>query len=156
MCRALPKRFVMHLPESLAHLGEVRYARLHPLPMTQLCPTRDLPSAPFFSTPRKHPHSPHSFTLLPSSSCCPSIFHPCSSFQGFTCLMQISTRTCDWLVDTLALRSHIGPALAPILADPAKVKVLHGADMDVLWLQVGPALISFAFENYKEGEHTNK
>jgi exosome complex exonuclease RRP6 len=59
------------------------------------------------------------------------------SFQGFTCLIQISTRSEDWLVDALALRSRIGPALAPLLADPTVVKVLHGADHDVTWLQVG-------------------
>lgn len=34
--------------------------------------------------------------------------HAFRSFQGFTCLMQLSTRTVDYIVDTLALRSHIG------------------------------------------------
>ena len=29
-----------------------------------------------------------------------------------------------------------GPALAPIFADPGVVKVLHGSDSDVVWLQV--------------------
>jgi hypothetical protein len=52
--------------------------------------------------------------------------HPCCtprSFQGFTCLMQLSSRTKDWVVDCLALRNHLGPALAPIFADPSVVKV---------------------------------
>jgi hypothetical protein len=40
-------------------------------------------------------------------------------------------------VDVLALREEVGPALAPLLADPGVVKVLHGADHDVVWLQVG-------------------
>ena len=39
-------------------------------------------------------------------------------------------------MDALALRSHLGSALGPTLSDPAKVKVLHGADRDVEWLQV--------------------
>lgn len=59
------------------------------------------------------------------------------SFQGFTCLLQLSTRRADWLVDALALRRLIGPALAPVFTDPGVVKVLHGADKDILWLQVG-------------------
>jgi len=38
--------------------------------------------------------------------------------QGFCCLMQLSTRAEDFVVDALALRSHIGPVLGPIFADP--------------------------------------
>jgi exosome complex exonuclease RRP6 len=59
----------------------------------------------------------------------------CRSFQGFTCLMQISTRSRDFIVDTLALRAHIGSQLARAFADASKLKVLHGADSDILWLQ---------------------
>jgi hypothetical protein len=36
---------------------------------------------------------------------------------------------------TLLLCCGAGPALAPLVADPAVVKVLHGADSDVVWLQ---------------------
>ncbi|GIL97902.1 hypothetical protein Vretimale_3481 [Volvox reticuliferus] len=61
--------------------------------------------------------------------------HTHRSFQGFTCLMQISTRKSDYVVDTLALRNLLGPALARIFSDPRIVKVLHGADFDVEWLQ---------------------
>ncbi|KXZ56029.1 hypothetical protein GPECTOR_2g1581 [Gonium pectorale] len=57
------------------------------------------------------------------------------SFRAFTCLMQISTRTTDYVVDALVLRSQLGPALARVFADPQVVKVLHGADGDVEWLQ---------------------
>ncbi|KAK7380775.1 hypothetical protein VNO78_33294 [Psophocarpus tetragonolobus] len=57
------------------------------------------------------------------------------SFQGLTCLMQISTRTEDFVVDTLKLRIHIGPYLREIFKDPSKRKVMHGADRDILWLQ---------------------
>ena len=59
------------------------------------------------------------------------------SFQGFTCLIQISSRSHDYVVDAIALRPFLGPALRPLLADPSRVKVLHGADRDVEWLQVG-------------------
>eukprot|EP00762_Andalucia_godoyi_P007043 ANDGO_07662.mRNA.1 Exosome complex exonuclease RRP6 len=61
--------------------------------------------------------------------------HAYRSFQGIVCLMQVSVSERDYLVDTIALRSSIGPALLPIFSDPKFVKVLHGADMDVLWLQ---------------------
>lgn len=44
--------------------------------------------------------------------------HGFRSFQGFTCLMQVSTRNEDLIIDTLALRAHIGPALGPLFADP--------------------------------------
>ncbi|KAF6174765.1 hypothetical protein GIB67_031289 [Kingdonia uniflora] len=57
------------------------------------------------------------------------------SFQGLTCLMQISTRTEDFAVDTLKLRVHIGPYLRDLFKDPSKKKVMHGADLDILWLQ---------------------
>lgn len=57
------------------------------------------------------------------------------SFQGLTCLMQISTRTEDFIVDTLKLRVHIGPYLREVFKDPSKRKVMHGADRDIIWLQ---------------------
>ncbi|KAG2495263.1 hypothetical protein HYH03_006536 [Edaphochlamys debaryana] len=40
-----------------------------------------------------------------------------------------------WLVDPLALGAHIGPALGPVLSDPAVIKVVHGGANDVAWLQ---------------------
>uniref|UniRef100_A0A0E0K8Z6 HRDC domain-containing protein n=1 Tax=Oryza punctata TaxID=4537 RepID=A0A0E0K8Z6_ORYPU len=57
------------------------------------------------------------------------------SFQGLTCLMQISTRTEDFVVDTLKLRIYIGLYLKEHFKDPTKRKVMHGADRDIMWLQ---------------------
>ncbi|PWA92595.1 ribonuclease D, Exosome-associated factor Rrp6 [Artemisia annua] len=57
------------------------------------------------------------------------------SYQGLTCLMQISTRTEDFIVDTLKLHADIGPYLRDVFQDPQKRKVMHGADKDILWLQ---------------------
>eukprot|EP00268_Persea_americana_P045801 TRINITY_DN46934_c0_g1_i10.p1 TRINITY_DN46934_c0_g1~~TRINITY_DN46934_c0_g1_i10.p1 ORF type:complete len:933 (-),score=208.21 TRINITY_DN46934_c0_g1_i10:546-3344(-) len=57
------------------------------------------------------------------------------TFQGLTCLMQISTRTEDFVVDTLKLRVHVGPYLREVFKDPSKRKVMHGADRDIIWLQ---------------------
>ncbi|EGF78021.1 hypothetical protein BATDEDRAFT_27210 [Batrachochytrium dendrobatidis JAM81] len=60
--------------------------------------------------------------------------HDFRSYQGFTCLMQISTRTEDFLVDTLILRNSLH-ALNTSFANPQIVKVFHGAEMDIQWLQ---------------------
>jgi ribonuclease D len=60
--------------------------------------------------------------------------HSLRSFQGFTCLMQISTSTHDYVIDTLSLR-HLIPKLSPLFLSPNIVKVLHGADYDIEWLQ---------------------
>ncbi|KAL5482663.1 RRP6 [Sanghuangporus weigelae] len=60
--------------------------------------------------------------------------HSYRSFSGFVCLMQISTREEDFIVDTLALREELED-LNEIFTDPKIVKVLHGADSDVVWLQ---------------------
>lgn len=37
--------------------------------------------------------------------------------------MQLSTRRRDYILDCLALRRQLGPALARVFADPAVVKV---------------------------------
>ncbi|XP_042377230.1 protein RRP6-like 2 [Zingiber officinale] len=57
------------------------------------------------------------------------------SFQGLTCLMQISTRAEDFVIDTLKLRIHIGPHLREVFKDHSKRKIMHGADRDIIWLQ---------------------
>ena len=48
--------------------------------------------------------------------------HSYRSFLGLTCLMQISTRTEDFIIDTLELRSDMY-ILNESLTDPAIVKV---------------------------------
>ncbi|KAG1138973.1 hypothetical protein G6F37_012357 [Rhizopus arrhizus] len=60
--------------------------------------------------------------------------HNYRSYQGFTCLMQLSTRNQDFIIDTLELRDKLW-RLNEYFADPTIVKVLHGADSDVIWLQ---------------------
>ncbi|KAJ3210590.1 exosome nuclease subunit [Dinochytrium kinnereticum] len=46
----------------------------------------------------------------------------------------ISTREEDYLIDTLALRSHLH-VLNIYTSDPKIVKIFHGAEMDIVWLQ---------------------
>lgn len=60
--------------------------------------------------------------------------HSYHSFQGFTCLMQISTRVADYVIDCLKLREHMW-RLKPAFLDPRILKVFHGAHEDIKWLQ---------------------
>lgn len=74
--------------------------------------------------------------------------HSHRTFAGFVCLIQLSIRRlqkepnaptissgCDFLIDALTLRHAIASHLGPILANPNIVKVMHGADSDIPWLQ---------------------
>jgi len=81
--------------------------------------------------------------------------HSHRSFGGITCLMQLSLRrnanaganddgsdhnafvetASDFLIDSIALRSVMNRHLAAVFADPDIVKVMHGADSDIPWLQ---------------------
>ena len=79
-------------------------------------------------------------------------YHNYRTFSGFVCLMQISTREEDFVVDTLALRQEL-EELNEVFTNPNIVKVcsqsagsvecnntdymqvLHGAESDIVWLQ---------------------
>lgn len=61
--------------------------------------------------------------------------HDQRSYIGIVSLMQISTREKDWIVDTLKPWRRRLECLNEVFADPSIVKVLHGAFMDVMWLQ---------------------
>lgn len=78
--------------------------------------------------------------------------HSHRSFGGITCLMQLSLRrndgsgdsnshnasvetASDFLIDTISLRSVMNRHLAAVFSDPDIVKVMHGADSDIPWLQ---------------------
>ncbi|SCU91142.1 LAFA_0F02080g1_1 [Lachancea sp. 'fantastica'] len=74
--------------------------------------------------------------------------HDYRTYYGITCLMQISTRESDWLVDTIALRDELW-VLNEVFTDPKITKVLHGAFMDIIWLQrdLGLYMVSL-FDTY--------
>ncbi|KAA6382282.1 MAG: putative exosome component RRP6 [Streblomastix strix] len=81
--------------------------------------------------------------------------HQLHSYFGFTCLIQISSRERDFIVDPLAQcfankdnqnlnsnnqyrNNHINSPLNilnEVFTDQSITKVLHGAEMDILWLQ---------------------
>ncbi|KAF8895357.1 ribonuclease H-like domain-containing protein [Infundibulicybe gibba] len=61
-------------------------------------------------------------------------YHNYRSYAGFVCLMQVSTREEDWVVDTLVLREEM-EELGEVFANPEIIKVFHGAESDIVWLQ---------------------
>lgn len=61
--------------------------------------------------------------------------HDNRSYIGMVSLMQISTRDKDWIVDTLKPWRRQLECLNAVFADPGILKVLHGAYMDIVWLQ---------------------
>ncbi|XP_005175610.2 exosome component 10 [Musca domestica] len=60
--------------------------------------------------------------------------HSYRTFLGITCLVQISTRNKDYIFDALELRDEMW-VLNEVFTDPKIVKIFHGADFDVEWLQ---------------------
>ena len=60
--------------------------------------------------------------------------HSKESYLGITCLIQISTRDSDYILDAIKLRSHLNK-LNIIFTNPNILKVFHGADYDINWLQ---------------------
>ncbi|GAA5956285.1 hypothetical protein JCM8115_001677 [Rhodotorula mucilaginosa] len=62
--------------------------------------------------------------------------HDYRSWSGMTCLIQLSTRKKDYVIDALEPSVRDGlEALNEFFTDPEWVKVLHGANSDVVWLQ---------------------
>jgi ribonuclease D len=55
------------------------------------------------------------------------------SYQEKVCLIQLSNRDTDWIVDPLKVKDL--SALGPLLSNPDIVKVLHGADYDIVCLK---------------------
>lgn len=82
--------------------------------------------------------------------------HDYRTYHGLTCLMQITSEAKnDYLIDPLSphLRPHL-PLLNEVFTDPAIVKVLHGAFMDIIWLQrdLGLYIVSL-FDTYHASKH---
>ncbi len=90
--------------------------------------------------------------------------HSIRTFQGITCLIQISTRAKDYIVDVLAIQAVPSSAAQPlngvsnlqilneIFCDPNIVKVFHGCARDILWLQRDCGIyIVNCFDTYQAG-----
>jgi exosome complex exonuclease RRP6 len=62
--------------------------------------------------------------------------HAHRSYQGIACLMQLSTRWGDYILDLLADPVRLNTErLNTSFTNASKVKILHGAEHDILWLQ---------------------
>ena len=61
--------------------------------------------------------------------------HDIHSYVGLVSLMQISTRNKDWIVDTLKPWRRKLEVLNEVFTDPKIIKVFHGAQSDMIWLQ---------------------
>lgn len=61
--------------------------------------------------------------------------HDYYSYQGYSCLLQISTLECDYIIDAIKLKDVIGGKLGPIFANPQILKLFHDSVSDCLWLQ---------------------
>ncbi|GAA5908673.1 hypothetical protein JCM5296_006007 [Sporobolomyces johnsonii] len=62
--------------------------------------------------------------------------HDFRSWEGITCLIQLSTRKKDYVIDALDPGVRDGlEGLNEFFTDPNWIKVLHGANSDIVWLQ---------------------
>jgi len=64
--------------------------------------------------------------------------HSFHSYTGLVSLIQISSSTEDFLIDPILLREALqSPELSlnSVLADPKILKIFHGAESDIAWLQ---------------------
>src|SRR2546421_631797 len=55
------------------------------------------------------------------------------AYKQRVCLIQLSTRNGDWVIDPLAIKDL--SALAPLMADPNIEKVFHAAEYDIMCMK---------------------
>lgn len=84
--------------------------------------------------------------------------HDYRTYHGLTSLMQITSESkIDYLIDPLSpnLRPHL-QLLNEVFTDPSIVKVLHGAFMDIIWLQrdLGLYIVSL-FDTFHASKQLN-
>ncbi|KAK7676364.1 hypothetical protein QCA50_020668 [Cerrena zonata] len=109
-------------------------------PTRMFLPADPIPPKSFDDTPFAWVDTPAAFnTMLESLRSAKEIavdleYHSYRTFAGFVCLMQISSREGDWVIDTLAVRDVL-EELNEVFTDPNIVKVFHGAESDIVWLQ---------------------
>ncbi|TYJ57578.1 hypothetical protein B9479_001660 [Cryptococcus floricola] len=113
-----------------------------PYPTSMFIPSQPIPPKPFDSTPFMFVDTPEKYQqMVEKLKAAKEIavdleHHDMRSYIGFTCLIQISTRDEDFVVDTLSLRKQIrDDKFGDVMTDPSIIKVFHGSDSDVIWLE---------------------
>lgn len=130
---------VLHTGCAGEHPFEATILAFQP-PSSQLLPKPDIPYVPLNQCPLIFVDTVESLrqmveTLLQMDEVAVDLeHHDFYSFLGFTCLMQLSTRVTDYIVDCLRLRDEM-KLLAPVFLNPRILKVFHGAKEDIRWLQ---------------------
>lgn len=125
--------------ESYLHPYEFELNKFE-VPKSQLCEVVPIPAMDIESTPLDFINNEEQLkTLMNELKDVKEIgvdleHHNYRTFQGITCLMQLSTRKKDYIIDTITLRDELH-ILNEIFTKPDVVKVFHGADFDVEWLQ---------------------
>lgn len=62
-------------------------------------------------------------------------YHLYKTKIGCLCLVQISNGLEEFIIDALVNREYLAQVLTKIIDNPDVVKIFHGADSDLLWLQ---------------------
>ncbi|CAE6390775.1 unnamed protein product [Rhizoctonia solani] len=120
------------------HPNPAPYTNIPPAPLLRSSPPARITS--FEETPFTYVNTPEQLkAMVASLKNCTEIaldleHNSLRTYKGLVCLIQLSSRTQDWVIDALALREEMG-ILRGVLEDPNVVKVLHGAESDVVWLQ---------------------
>ncbi|CAH1982116.1 unnamed protein product [Acanthoscelides obtectus] len=125
--------------EEYSHPYEYELDRFVP-PADQLLSEEPITPKPIESTPLYEINQPEQVEgLVETLRGCKEFavdleHHSYRSFMGITCLMQISTRDADYIIDTLALRDKLY-MLNEVFTKPSILKIFHGAECDIQWLQ---------------------
>ncbi|EPB79074.1 3'-5' exonuclease [Ancylostoma ceylanicum] len=110
------------------------------VPDTQLESSGPLPAAEMSSTPMTYVNTKEGLENLRDILNSSKEFavdlehHELRSYLGLTCLVQISTRTEDYIIDPFPLWNEMHILNEPF-TDPKILKVFHGAEHDIEWLQ---------------------
>lgn len=131
---------VNHVGISGEHPFKERFLAFTPS-QEQICPSPETPYPPLEASPLHFVDTLEDLRkmvevlLLVKEIAVDLEHHDFYSFLGFTCLMQISTRQEDYIVDCLKLREELREALPPVFLNSEILKVFHGAKEDIRWLQ---------------------
>ncbi|XP_045784912.1 exosome component 10 isoform X2 [Maniola jurtina] len=81
--------------------------------------------------------------------------HSYRSYQGFTCLVQLTTTAGDFIIDAIACREYLYK-LNEVFTNPNILKIFHGSDCDILWLQKDFGLYVLGiFDTYRAAQVLN-